>query len=106
MHKDGSGTLWPMLVSTDELPPFVVPVWYGPSKPSSASSYLENFVIEAKKLKSERITVGDRKLDVDIKCFICDAPAMAFIKGITAHNSYKNYVLYSGVMFTMWFSCF
>jgi len=87
IHKDGKGTLWPILVSTDELPPFVVSLWYGPSKPACASSYLESFLLELHKLQLEGIIHGSRKLSVEIRCFICDAPARAFLKGIKGHNA-------------------
>ena len=88
VHKDGKHMhMWPILISTEEIPPVVVALWYGASKPGSVSDYLREFLEELTRLTRTGITINQRQFEIKLKCFICDAPARAFIKQIKGHNA-------------------
>lgn len=60
----------------------VVCVWCGETKPTEVNEYLELFVIELNEIFRNGIRIGDHSITVSCRCFICDSPARAFIKGI------------------------
>lgn len=65
-------------------------MYYGQSKPDSVHDFLENFLSEIKEILECGLIIGknDKKVSIEIRAFICDAPARAFLKGIKGHNSY------------------
>ena len=88
IHKDGKKmSFWPILISTEEIPPLVVAIWYGVSKPRSVDDYLHDFLEELQRLSQNGIIIHDRQFNIQLKCFICDAPARAFLKQIKGHNA-------------------
>lgn len=78
---------WPILVSVDNSIPEIVAIFYGRSKPSPVEDFLADFLEEYKRLYIDGITYEDMKFTLDIKCFICDAPARALLKSIVGHTS-------------------
>lgn len=67
-----------------ELPnvhPMVVAVWCGTSKPTDLNLYLGRFVCELNHILAHPIQIDGHQITVKIRCFICDTPARAFIKG-------------------------
>lgn len=79
---------WPILCLVDnvaDISPFPVGIFFGDSKPSNLDQYFGQFITELNVVLVEGITVKNKHFDVRIKCFICDSPARAFIKG----NFYK-----------------
>lgn len=67
-----------------ELPkidPFVVSIWYGMSKPSSVEEFLYLFIQEMKHLIQNGLNINSHLVTIRIRCFICDTPARAFLKG-------------------------
>ena len=90
VFKSSSVELWPVLCLARQLShrPFVVGLYCGSKKPASLSEYLEDFVQELSSLLVEGIWYGDIKLNVEIGCFVCDAPARAFIKNVKSHTAY------------------
>lgn len=79
---------WPILCNICEKPeiePIVVGIYYGSGKPQNLSQYLEDFVAETESLLENGIHVvregKENIINVKIRCFICDSPARAFIKG-------------------------
>lgn len=92
LTKSSSSQFWPILACPVEdfyLDPFPVGIFHGSSKPSNALKFLEPFVTEAMRIvRSGGILVKDTVVEVIINCFICDAPAKAFISGIKSHNGY------------------
>lgn len=80
---------WPILCNICEKPeiePLVVGIYYGSGKPKNLSQYLEDFVAETQSLLENGIPIvreGKENIivNVRIRCFICDSPARAFIKG-------------------------
>lgn len=60
---------------------FVVAIWSGESKPSNLNEFLQPFVAELIDLLRNPIEINSHQLKISIRCFVCDTPARAFIKG-------------------------
>ena len=90
LFKSSSMQFWPILCSFENFKPFLVSIFYGNSKPSSVSEFLEDFLEEYSQLKTNGLQIEDARLNIKvrIKAFICDAPARALIKGIKGHTGY------------------
>lgn len=66
-----------------EIQPMVVAIWCGPtSKPSNCNEYLRKFVTELNELLEQGLLINDHHINVSFRCFLCDTPARAFIKGM------------------------
>lgn len=68
----------------------VIGIYCGYGKPRNIKDFLQPFVDEMKKLLVNGVRIYENnhseikktgKIDVKIKCFICDSPARAFVKG-------------------------
>ena len=77
-------SLWPMLTMINGTGPYLVSVWYGPKKPTNVDLFLADFIKEMELLLVE----GYGGLNVNLKYFVCDAPARAFLKCTVNHNAY------------------
>lgn len=66
-----------------------ISIWCGDSKPDSVNEFLLPFVNELSGVLREGVTIGNHQVRVMIRCFTCDAPARAFIKG-TVNFNHKN----------------
>ena len=84
VFKSRPDSFWPILVTINGTGPYLVCLWYGVGKPSSADVYMRDFIDEMKVLQD----VGHRNLPVTLDAFICDTPARDFLKCIVAFNSY------------------
>lgn len=77
--------LWPILAQIDNLPntkPVVIAIYFGATKPICLESFLGPFVNELSDLVQNGFDLNGFTISVQIKCFIADSPARAFIKGI------------------------
>jgi hypothetical protein len=91
VHKDGKKQqMWPILVSTIEITPMIVAIWYGDNKPPSVSQYMQEFMVELDTLIREGLVIHGKRYHVSLMCFICDAPARSFLKQIKAHNALES----------------
>lgn len=61
--------------------PFTVGIWCGEGKPN-VNEFLRKFVDELKIILNTGIAIKNFVIRIKIKCFICDTPARAFIKGV------------------------
>ena len=53
--------------------------------------FLADFINEEKILKNDGLVVTSNKtITVSIKCFVCDAPARAFLKCVLNHIGYSS----------------
>ena len=93
--KSSNLNFWPILGKISKpfnSRPFVIGLFCGKSKPSNVSEYLQNLIQDLLFLKDNGINitsgVNSGFYNVGIDCFICDAPARAFIKNIKLHNAY------------------
>lgn len=94
IHNNGKKQFWPILmniVGMPEIKPFIVAVFYGKSKPTSAEEFLRNFVTELNLVQRFGVNMENNvSLKVKLNAFICDSPARAFVKCIKAHNAYSS----------------
>lgn len=65
----------------DQINPFVISIWCGESKPSNLNNYLNLFVAELNNVLMNGVCINNHQIKVHDRCFICDKPALAFIKG-------------------------
>lgn len=80
---------WPILCKIIEKPdikPLIVGIYAGNGKPSDVNAYLQPFVEEMKTILQKGIEIKNYKVNVIVKCFICDSPARAMIKGVQSFN--------------------
>ncbi|XP_065222011.1 uncharacterized protein LOC135846700 [Planococcus citri] len=88
-------SLWPILMQVDgDLRNEVIMVaayWEGEGTESVTSDeFLTDFVDEVNGLINNGIVIDDRKFEVRVQNFICDAPAKAFILDIKGHTGYSS----------------
>lgn len=65
--------------------PFLIGLYYGESKPSSINEFLDDFINEVNNLITDGINIGNSHYNFNIKTFICDTPARAFLKCCKRH---------------------
>lgn len=85
LYKNGTDQVWPILFNIFELPdmkPMIIGIFHGKSKPSFVEEFLKLFADEAETILQSGISINNNLLTVNIRAFICDSPARAFIKGI------------------------
>ena len=87
LFKSPNAQFWPILGRFDSFHAFVIALVYGESK-QTVDEYLNDFLEEFEKLKLNGIQFKSQKLSLDIKCFLCDAPARSFFKCIIWHTGY------------------
>ena len=88
LFKSSNTQLWPILASFQLAVPFVVALYCGSSKPDSCEEFLKEFLDEYRDLEVFGLHYNGKKFNVNIKGFICDAPACQFLKGIKGHTGY------------------
>ncbi|CAG9789833.1 unnamed protein product [Diatraea saccharalis] len=88
IFKSSKKEFWPILCNISEntnIKPLVIGIYYGIGKPKNLTTYLEDFIAEVNHLLDEGITLSqncEKKITIKIRCFVCDSPARAFIKGV------------------------
>lgn len=93
LFHSASTQFWPILgrvVNCKNSPVFVVAIFCGKTKPKPLESYLKDFVDEVSELLKLGVQYNNRKLQLTIHSFVCDAPAKAFIKSIKSHGGYSS----------------
>ncbi|XP_065647936.1 uncharacterized protein LOC136077156 [Hydra vulgaris] len=90
LYKSSSTQLWPILASFGDFDIFVVALYCGNKKPDSINDYLEDFVAELIELMEHSVSINGNQYDVNVKCFLCDAPAREFLKCIISHTGYDS----------------
>jgi len=88
VFKSSNAQFWPILCVVKNCKPFIVALFYGSSKPTHLGEYLEDFANEISDLIDTGITIGDVVYSVNIRAFVCYAPARAFLKNIKSHTGY------------------
>lgn len=84
IYKSSRYEFWPILFNIYEFPklkPMIIGIYCGKGKPSDLTAYLQPFVEEAKVLIRDGLLINNTKISLTLRCFICDSPARAFIKG-------------------------
>ena len=93
LFKSSRTQFWPILGRLTiplETKPFIIGLYCGDQKPGNINEFLHDFVSEVKLLNEQGLLMErcNRKLKVKISCFICDAPARAFVKQVKYYNAY------------------
>jgi hypothetical protein len=90
LFKSSTTEFWPILclIRGLQVRPFVVGLYCGKKKPVSLSDFLKDFIADLQNLLQQGITVNGMHFPVEIECFICDAPARAFLKNVKGHSGY------------------
>lgn len=84
IYKSSKDEFWPILFNIFEMPeikPMVIGIYCGKHKPVDLTEFLSPFVEEMKTVLENGIDINQHNISVKIRCFICDSPARAFIKG-------------------------
>lgn len=85
LFKSSAKQFWPILCRIHSTPmiydPFPVTIYSGNSKPKLLSEYLQKFVQEINILQVKGFIFENKTYVLKVKCFICDTPARAFLKG-------------------------
>lgn len=64
-----------------DIKPMVIGIWSGVGKPKNLNEFLEPLCIDIDAVIKDGIIINGNRLDVEIRCFICDSPARSFLKG-------------------------
>lgn len=84
VYNSSKVEFWPILCNIAEIPqvpPMVVGIFCGTSKASNLEAFLTPFIDETKDVMQTGLWINSHKLTVRIRCFICDSPARAYVKG-------------------------
>ena len=70
--------------------PFIIGLFSGDKKTGKVGEYLQDFIAEVQFIKQHGIEIfgSDNKPNLHLSCFICDAPAHAYVRNIKGHNAY------------------
>ena len=78
VSKSSKGQFWPILCSIKgiNLPPLVLGIYYGHSKPNNVNEFLKPIVDELVYLTENGVlNANEEKILFNVKNFVCDAPA-------------------------------
>lgn len=87
--KSGKDAFWPILFNIHDMldfKPMIIGVYYGKTKPKKIEEFLALFVNEMVPILNGGIIVNGHKININLRCFIWDSPARAFIKGNRNQN--------------------
>lgn len=82
LTKSSNSQLWPILgniIPYKEV--FLIGIFHGYKKPTCANTFLQPFIDEMKCLIKIPIIYKGNSIRVEIRSFICDAPARSYILG-------------------------
>lgn len=85
LFKSSKVEFWPILFNITEMPqvrPMVIGIFCGKAKCNDLTSFLTPFVDEMNDIMTNGLFISSHKITVLIRCFICDSPARAFVKGM------------------------
>ena len=88
LHKSTNQAFWPLLCQIGRFHPFIVAIFYGKSKPNDIREYLEDFLDDYRQLHEMGFVYKGIRYNVNLRCWICDAPARSFLKCIKGHSGY------------------
>ena len=82
LHKSTKAEFWPILckVASAHGDPFMVGLYHGFHKPTHVNEYLHDFLEEYERLHVDGIQFNGKRYNVNLMCWICDAPARAVIQ--------------------------
>lgn len=84
LYKSSKVEFWPILFNLAEMPhvsPMSIGIFCGKAKTSDVDSFLTPFVNEMDEIMRNGMWINSHKITVRIRCFVCDSPARAYVKG-------------------------
>ena len=90
IFKSTKSELWPILARFGGVEPFLVSCYYGRGKPSSAVSFLSDFLHELTEMLGNEYQYEQLRYRISVRCFVADAPARSFLKGTVSHTGYHS----------------
>ena len=89
LFNSSKQTLWPVLcaIRIDPVQVFPFSLSLGDTKPSDLE-FLSELIEELLIVLRDGISFSDRRIPVDLKCIVCDAPAKAMIKAVKQFSGY------------------
>lgn len=91
LDAQGKIQMWPIQIRIANIPyskPEIVGIWRGSSKPTDCNEFLKSFIDEFLELSNlGGVSYGEILYSIEIRCFIADAPARAFILAHAGHKS-------------------
>lgn len=69
------------LLDMSYIKPMTIGIWCGNGKPSCLNQFLQPLIDEINEVVCNGVHVNGYEIIVAVRCFICDAPARAFLKG-------------------------
>ncbi|KAB0805340.1 hypothetical protein PPYR_02310 [Photinus pyralis] len=93
LFKSSNIQLWPILGMVHNFKiksPFAIAIFCGTTKPKPLSKFLHDFIQELALLQQNGFLYNGIDYQVKTRCFICDAPARAFLKCIKSHGGYSS----------------
>lgn len=79
---------WPILGCIDNNPVFIIGLYKGAKKPTSRDDFLKKLLHEIIPYFSEGLKINGKTYDFKLKCVLADAPARAFLLGMTYHSGF------------------
>lgn len=90
LFKSAGTEVWPILGMVEKQSPFVIALFCGEGKPKCVADFMKDFLEEYSHLVQNGIQIDEHIVKAfEIKCFICDAPARAYLKSIKGHTGYN-----------------
>jgi len=90
-YENCKDQLWPILCQAEMgkivLQPFMIGAYYGRSKPD-IFSFCEKWVPELTDVLTSGLKLPGGHFKVSLKGIVCDAPALAFVKGTKLHSGF------------------
>lgn len=84
IYKSSKLEFWPIIFNVHEQPnlePMIIGIYHGKGKPENLTEFFSPFIEEMNNVIENGITINNYKLTIKIRCFICDSPARAYLKG-------------------------
>ncbi len=94
LHKSRNTSVWPILCSVKNFKtaplnkPFMVGVFVGDAKPGDVHEYMHDFMRELIEVGARGVQINGVIFPAQVHSFVCDAPALAFLKCTKNHNGY------------------
>lgn len=64
-----------------KIKPMIIGLWCGRGKPNDLNEFLLALINDINTVVRDGIKINGYRIDVSIRCFLCDSPARSFLKG-------------------------
>ena len=88
LHKSSSTQIWPIIYKFATYPPFINSLLCGSKKPDNSGEFAHDFLLEFDVLRETGFQYGNHVFLINLHAFVCDAPAIQFLKCVKSHTGY------------------